>query len=95
MTPTWQVVVFAALSLALVLTVYYFVLKPIVYLPTADDTAVCPNRWVYNPGSKLCEPAYTTSCHAFDPVNPMFASATEKCAIAKSCGTEWVGLKCS
>lgn len=94
--PTWVVVISTITFFALTVTLYYFVLKPIVYKPSSGGRpSVCPNKWIYNPDTQMCEPAYMTKCQAFNPTNPAFSSASEKCEIANECGTNWSGIACS
>ncbi len=93
--PTWIVISSTLAFFALVVTVYYFLLRPVVYTPSTDGgLATCPAQWTYNLQTKMCEPAYATQCKPFDPTLPMFSTAATRCDIARSCGTEWAGIKC-
>ena len=94
--PTWIVVSSTVVFLALVVTVYYFLLRPIVYRPASDSgLTTCPTQWIYNLQTRMCEPAYATQCKPFDPTLSMFSTAASRCDIARSCGTEWAGIRCS
>ena len=76
------------------LVIYKYLVNPqiVVY---ADSSAMsqCPERWLYNSGTSMCEPAYDTSCMPFDPKAPTLKSVKAKCNVANSCGTTW-GTMC-
>jgi hypothetical protein len=77
----------------LMLVIYKFVINPQVVL-TLDPTkmAKCPDAWVYNSGTKLCEPNMPSECYPFDPDAPAIQSAAAKCNLARTCGTSWSGM---
>ena len=87
-TPTWIYVSSTIVFLVLFAVVYYYVLKPSIIIPVTEVISICPARWKYE--NKMCVPQYTTNCKPFDP-----SKKIDKCDIARSCGTEWPGLKCS
>ena len=90
---------FAVLLLLVILFTLLFVLiaKYVlgvhIELPTtAQQMSQCPDRWNYNIGTKMCEPAYVTHCLPFNPSAATLNSAAAKCNTARSCGTDWSGV---
>ena len=85
------IVLYTLLILAVVLVIYRFLINPTILInPTAGMLSGCPDRWSYDPSTRLCSPNYETKCHPFDPSKyPTFA---QRCHIAKRCGTDWAGL---
>lgn len=73
----------------LILVAYKYVINPQIVL-TPQKTQ-CPDRWLYNSGTKLCEPQYPTKCSAFDPEAHTLETASAKCNVARECGTSWSG----
>lgn len=77
----------------IILAIYKYGLDPlVVYKPNTDNMAKCPDRWNYSPISKRCIPAYKTNCLPFDPDDSTLNSLTERCNLARKCGTEWSGF---
>ena len=83
------VVICTTVGVFALITYLYFKLEPIVVIPPESIVADCPTRWLYDVDAKECRPTYSTKCKGFDPTK---YSVSEKCDIAKSCGTSWKGL---
>lgn len=83
------VVVFTAVFLGIYKV---FVNPQVVYSPDIKNASKCPDRWNYNSGTGMCEPAYSTPCFPFDPDAVAMNSAVAKCNVAQSCGTSWSGI---
>lgn len=95
MTPLWAVALLAFAFTIFFMVVYYYILKPEVYKDSGKTpVALCPKRWNYNSNTQMCVPGYDTKCMPFDPQSPAYTSAKQKCAIARSCQTEWEGIAC-
>lgn len=95
MTPLWAVALLSVSFTIFFMVVYYYILKPEVYKDSGKKpVALCPKRWNYNTNTKMCVPGYDTKCMPFDPQSPAYTSAKQKCAIARSCQTEWDGIAC-
>ena len=75
---------------AIIVYIYLDLLKPTVILKKKGCSSVCPTRWIYDEKTGFCNPVYPTSCKPFDPKT--YHSVSEKCDIAKACGTSWKGL---
>jgi hypothetical protein len=74
------------------LVAYKFLINPQVILPaTLSSMSKCPERWNYNAGTQMCDPAYVTSCLPFSPDAPTLTSVLARCNLAKTCGTSWSG----
>ena len=69
-----------------------FVNPQVVYSPPEKMSSRCPDRWNYNYGTGMCEPAYKTECFPFNPDAPTLKSVPAKCNVAQSCGTSWSGV---
>ncbi len=83
------VVISTTICVFALITYLYFKLDPIVVIPPETSISDCPTRWLYDVETKECKPTYSTKCKSF---NPEKYSASEKCDIAKTCGTSWKGL---
>lgn len=76
----------------LFLLAYKFLINPQVILPaTLSSMSKCPDRWNYNAGTQMCEPAYVTSCLPFNPDVPTLNTVLARCNVAQTCGTSWSG----
>lgn len=78
----------AALVTVAALAFYKYVINPQIVIP-AGKGAPCPDQWLLNPGSGMCEPQYTTTCGPFDPKTPTLQTPEAKCNLAHTCGTDW------
>lgn len=90
--PLWMkdaVIVVTTLSVFALIAFIYVKLKPTVLIPPESIISKCPARWVFMTEKKRCEPQYPTKCKPFDPDT---YSDSEKCDIARACGTYWKGL---
>jgi len=84
-----QTAVVTALFTVLFLVLYKYVVNPqVVIVPGVSQ---CPERWNYNAGTQMCEPAYKTACLPFNPDVTTLKSAAARCNLAKTCGTSWSG----
>ena len=83
-------VIAAALFTTLLLAIYKYVINPQMVIPPGGGSP-CPDLWSFNPGSRKCEPDYTTNCTPFDPDDSSLKTAESKCTMAHNCGTDWPG----
>ena len=91
-------IVLMTLGIFALVTFVYLKLKPTVFLPNSEFAGQCPDRWIYreevHAGSDMtavqgkCYPTYQTTGAPFDPA----LYTHNRCEIAKSCGTTWVGV---
>lgn len=90
--PAWMkdaVIIVTTLSVFALIMFIYIKIKPIVVIPPESIIAKCPSRWVFMTERAECQPQYPSKCK---PFNPDSYSDSEKCDIAKTCGTYWKGL---
>jgi hypothetical protein len=80
-----------AVTVAVLLALYHYVLRPQVILDPRRSTQLCPDRWVYNNRTLRCEPRYKTDCLPFHPDRRHPLSRKEQCEVASKCGTNWAG----
>jgi hypothetical protein len=81
-------VVVAVVVTVLLLAFYKYVINPQMVIP-AGKGSPCPDKWLLNFGSGMCEPQYSTECRAFDPKTPTLQTPEAKCNLAQACGTDW------
>lgn len=85
--------------LAIIFTILWLVIYKLVINPQiivyADSSAMtkCPERWLYNDGTSMCEPMYDTPCMPFNPKANNLTTVKAKCNVARGCGTSW-GTMC-
>ena len=87
-TDVFVAVVISVLVTLLLLAIYKFVINPQMVIPPGKG-GPCPELWLLNPGSGMCEPQYTTKCTPFDPNTPTLKTSESKCNLAHMCGTDW------
>ena len=87
-TDVFVAVVVSIVVTLLLLAIYKFVINPQMVIPPGKG-GTCPELWLLNPGSNMCEPQYTTKCTPFDPNSPTLQNSVAKCSLAHSCGTDW------
>jgi Plasmodium falciparum domain of unknown function (CPW_WPC) len=81
-------VLIAVIVTLVLLAVYKYVINPQMVIP-AGKGSPCPDQWLFNVGSGMCEPQYTTTCGPFDPKTPTLQTPEAKCNLAHTCGTDW------
>ena len=60
--------------------------------PASITMSKCPSRWNFNPSTNMCEPSYNTVCLPFNPDADTLKRGSQKCALARSCDTDWSGM---